>query len=69
MLTDFEIRYILNLVEKDAKNAKIDYERAVNAKNAPFEDILKLSKMRKARESIAYMVKKSIVNDVGKEIE
>lgn len=69
MLTDFEIRYILNLVEKDAKNAKRDYDRAVNAENTPFEDILKLSKMRRARESIAYMVKKSIKNGMGEEIE
>lgn len=69
MLTDFEIRYILNLIEKDTKNAKADYERAVNNNDTPFEDILKLSKIRRARENIAYMVKKAIKTGMDKEIE
>lgn len=68
MLTDFEKRYILNLIEKDTKIAKKDYEQAVN-NDTPFEDILKLSKVRRARESIEYMVKKALKRGEGKEIE
>lgn len=69
MLTDFEIRYILDLVEKDKKEAKRDYEQAVKEDDTPFKDILKLSKMRRARENIAYMVKKSIAEGIGVEID
>lgn len=66
-MTDFEKKYALNLVEKELKQSKINYERALE-RNAPFEQVLNLAKKKIAREQIAYIVRRVIESGMGDEL-
>ena len=65
-MTDFEKEYLLNLVEKELKEAKIHYEQALE-RNAPFEQVLNLAKKKMARERIKHIVRMAL--DSGLEDE
>lgn len=65
-MTDFEKKYLLNLVEKELKESKIHYEQALE-RNAPFEQVLNLAKKKMARERIKHIVRMAI--DSGLEDE
>ena len=66
-MTDFEKKYILNLVKKELKQSEISYEQALE-RNAPFEQVLNLAKKRSAREKIAYIVRRVIESGMGDEL-
>ena len=66
-MTDFEKKYVLNLVKKELKQSEISYEQALK-RNAPFEQVLNLAKKRSAREKIAYIVRRVIESGLGDEL-
>ena len=56
-MTDFEKKYLIKLVEKDYKEAQINYEQGIRKHGIPFEDIMNLAHKKIAREQIADIVK------------
>lgn len=66
-MTDFEKKYVLNLVKKELNQSEINYEQALE-RNAPFEQVLNLAKKKIAREQIAYIVRRVIESGMGDEL-
>lgn len=66
-MTDFEKKYLLNLVEKELKETKDHYEQALD-RNAPFEQVLNLAKKKTAREHIEHIVRMVIDSGLGDEL-
>lgn len=56
-MTDFEKKYLIKLVEKDYKEAQINYEQGIRKHGTPFEDIMNLAHKKIAREQIADIIK------------
>ena len=46
-MTDFEKKYLIKLVEKDYKEAQINYEQGIRKHGIPFEDIMNLAHKKK----------------------
>lgn len=56
-MTDFEKKYLIKLVEKDYKEAQINYEQGIRKHGIPFEDIMNLARKKIAREQITDIIK------------
>ena len=67
-MTDFEKKYLLKLIEKDYKEAQINYEQGIRKHGTPFEDILNLSRKKIAREQIADIIKSVLKHGIEDEI-